>query len=49
LAAAVWEVCKFADLSVGRCAGIFASFAPTIARWLASRCRRCRFHEITSA
>ena len=26
------EVCKFADLSVGRCAGMFASFAATIAR-----------------
>jgi len=31
-AASDWEVCKFADLSLGRCVGMFASFAATIAR-----------------
>src|SRR6266478_4951322 len=38
-AACDWEVCKFAELSEGRCAGIFARFAATIARWLSSRAR----------
>ncbi len=32
LAAWVWEVCKFAELLDGLCAGIFASRAATIAR-----------------